>query len=326
MNRIQPKRLPAWVWALGAVLACGAATGARAAPPAGPQQAVPPPDASELSGNRGIDHRLDRDEQTLRDLRQIVLQAKATGVPVTVKDAGPDPAIVDMQAKIDDFDQTLRRLNGQVEELQHNLDLTRKALSDATDANRDLTARVVKLEGLVQAMQAPPAPAAAGPAPGAGTGVLGQLPANAVPPSAVPPSADQSNAPGGADEILAYRQARQILDSGDYAGGAAALQDYLAHYPASPRASEANYWLGRTLALQNMHADAAAAYARALKGWPQSPWAGDAVVRLSASLLELKRADDACRALSEYDQRYAAKAATAVKVRAKDVRARAACG
>jgi TolA-binding protein len=79
------------------------------------------------------------------------------------------------------------------------------------------------------------------------------------------------------------------------------------------------------LALQNMHTAAAAAYARSLKGWPQSGWAGDSVVRLSASLIELKRAEDACRALSEYDQRYAAKAATAVKARAKDVRTRAAC-
>ncbi len=202
--RSKPRPVTARSWVLAAALICAGATGAAAAPPAGPQQAVPPTDPNELSGNRGYDRRLERDEQTLRDLRQIVLQAKAAGVPVTVKDAGPDPAIVDMQAKIDDFDQTLRRLNGQVEELQHNLDLAKKALSDAADANRDLTARMVKLEGLVQAMQAPPAQP---PAPGAGTGVLGQLPANAV-----PPSADQSNAPGGADEILAYRQARQILD------------------------------------------------------------------------------------------------------------------
>lgn len=303
---------------LAAALAWAPAAGA--APPAGPQQAVPPTDPNELSGNRGYDRRLERDEQTLRDLRQIVLQAKAAGVPVTVKDAGPDPAIVDMQAKIDDFDQTLRRLNSQVEDLQHNLDIARKALADAADANRDLTTRVVKLEGLVQAA-APSAPPATGPGIAAGTGVLGQLPANAA-----PSAPDQSNAPGGADEILAYRQARQVLDTGDYAGGAAALQDYLAHYPSSPRAPEANYWLGRTLALQNMHTDAAAAYARSLKGWPQSAWAGDAVVRLSASLIELKRADDACRALSEYDQRYAAKAILAVKARAKDVRVRAACG
>ncbi len=320
MSLMHPKhrRLTVCAVFIGANLAAGSVL----AQPAGYQPAVPPTNPNELSGNRGYDRRLDRDEQTLRDLRQIVLQAKAGGSPVTVKDAGPDPAVADLQAKVDDFDQTLQRLNGQIEGLEHNLELTRKALAEATDANHDLSARVAKLEGLTQAMQATPsapAPAATGPTPGAG--VLGQLPA-----SAIPANADPGGAPGGADEILAYRQARQVLDTGDYAGGSAALQDYLTHYPNSPRAPEANYWLGRTLALRNMHPDAAAAYARALKGWPQSPWAGDAVVRLSASLIELKRADDACRAMSEFDQRYAAKAGAAVKTRARDVRTRAACG
>jgi tol-pal system protein YbgF len=130
----------------------------------------------------------------------------------------------------------------------------------------------------------------------------------------------------GADEQTAYRQARQTLDSGDYVGGAAALQAYLQQYPASPRAPEANYWLGRTLALRSMHAEAASAYARSLKGWPQTAWAGDAVVRLSSSLVELKRNPDACKALDEYSARYSAKATPALQSRVRDVRAAAACG
>ena len=320
MSQTLQRRLLVSARLLGLGLCCGLpASGAALAQAAGYQQVVPPADPNELSGNRGIDRRLDRDEQTLRDLRQIVLQAKASGKPVEVKDAGPDPALTDVQSRIDDFDQSLRRLNGEVESLQHNLDMANKALADATAANQALAARVDKLEAALQAGQPAGAPTAGGgPAQG---GVLGQLPAGAVP--AAP---DQSAQPGPADEILAYRQARQVLDTGDYAGGAKALQDYLAQYPTSPRASEANYWLGRTLALQNLHADAAAAYARSLKGWPQTTWAGDAVVRLSASLVELKRPDDACRALVEFDQRYAAKAAAAVKTRAKDARTRASCG
>jgi tol-pal system protein YbgF len=297
--------------ALGAALTLAAISAGAQTPAAGYQQAVPPTDPGELSDNKGINRRLDRDEQTLRDLRQIVLQAKASGAPVQVKDAGPDPAIADMQTKIDDFDQTLRRLNGQVETLQHNLDDSKRALDAATAANQDLILRVTKLEGIIQGMQMPAAAAQGGqPGPSA---------------SADQGSADQSGQPGAADEILAYRQARQVLDGGDYAGGGKALQDYLARYPNSPRAAEASYWLGRALALQDMQADAAASYARSLKGWPQSPWAGDAVVRLSASLVELKRADDACAALGEFDRRYAAKSAAAVKTRARTIKAQAAC-
>ena len=279
------------------------------------QPAVPPADGSEIINNKGIERRLDRDEQALRDLRQIVLQAKAQGNPVQVKDAGPDPALSDMQAKIDDFDQTLRRLNGAVEEMAHNLDQSRQALAAANAANQDLTARIAKLEaGQQQAQAGGASPPSQYP--------QGNLAAQAPPPPGAP---DVSGDPGQADEILTYRQARQVLDSGDYAGGSRALQDYLSRYPNSPRTAEANYWLGRTLALQNLHADAAAAYARSLKGWPQSAWAGDSVVRLGASLIELKRTDDACKAVGEFDSRYAAKAATGVKTRARDVRQRAGC-
>jgi tol-pal system protein YbgF len=147
-------------------------------------------------------------------------------------------------------------------------------------------------------------------------------------PGAGAPSADQGagQASGPGDELATYRAAREQLDSGDYVGGAQALQDYLQRYPTSAHAPEANYWLGRTLALRSMPAEAASAYARALKGWPETVWAGDAVVRLSSSLLDLKRAPDACKALEEFSARYARKATPAVRARAKDVRAAAACG
>jgi tol-pal system protein YbgF len=282
------------------------------------QPAVPAPAPTEMTGDRGIDKRLERDEKALRELRGIVLQAKASGSPVSVRDAGPDPQLADIESKLDDLDHTLSRLNAQVETVTHDLDGVRRAVADANDANKALSARLDRLEAQLQGGAQPQA----GGAPPQ-TGVLGQLPVQGPAPQAS--TADQGAAPAVADEVLAYRQARQVLDSGDYAGGAAALQDYLARFPASPRAPEANYWLGRTLALQNMHVEAAAAYARSLKGWPQTAWAGDALVRLSGSLIELKRADDACRALDEFGARYAAKATPALRVRAKETRNRAAC-
>jgi len=75
-----------------------------------------------------------------------------------------------------------------------------------------------------------------------------------------------------------------------------------------------------------MPGEAAAAYARALKGWPQTSWGGDAVVRLSSSLIDIKRAPDACRAMEEFASRYAAKASADVRARAKDIRSQAGCG
>jgi len=305
-----------------------------------PQPAVPEADPSELLTNKGIERRLERDEKALRDLRQIVLQAKAQGNPVQVKEAGPDPQVQALEARINDLEETLRRQTGQMEEATHNAQLAAKAAADANDANKAVAARVDRIEQQLlaagaaalsasQAQTAPGPGAAAGPlpAPADGGGVLGTLRqpgSGAGQPQDI--QADPAAGAGGpGDEQQAYRSARATLDSGDYVGGAQALQDYLQRYPTSPRASEANYWLGRTLALRNMHAEAAAAYARALKGWPQSVWAGDAVLRLSTSLIELQRGSDACKALSEFQTRYAAKSTPAVKTRARDIRTRAAC-
>ena len=205
--------------------------------------------------------------------------------------------------------------------------MANKALADSAAANQALAARVDKHRGRPSGRRrlcARRGRAAAGGRPpdraAARAACLASFRRGAVPPRRQDP---RTPSQASRRRILAYRQARQVLDTGDYAGGAKALQDYLAQYPTSPRASEANYWLGRTLAVQNLHADAAAAYARSLKGWPQTTWAGDAVVRLSASLVELKRPDDACKALVEFDNRYAAKSPAAIKTRAKDARGQA---
>ena len=45
-------------------------------------------------------HRLERIEKDLREVRSIVLQAKATGAPVEVRTAGSDEQIAALQAKL----------------------------------------------------------------------------------------------------------------------------------------------------------------------------------------------------------------------------------
>jgi tol-pal system protein YbgF len=331
-----------------AVLALGLAAPALAQKtPDLPQPAVPGPGAGEVLDNKGIERRLQRDEQALRELRQIVLQSKAQGNPVTVKDAGPDPEVEALKQRINDLEETIRRQNGQLEEAAHSAQLASKSAADAAAANQALAQRLDRIEQPLlaagaaafanqqqQAQPGPPPPnnyqAAPPPPQGAGGGVLGSFRergAGAGQPRDIQDSPQDTLGKGASadDEAGAYKNARRVLDSGDYAGGAQALKDYLDHYPSSPRASEANYWLGRTLAVQNMHAEAAGAYARALKGWPQTTWAGDAVVRLASSLVELRRGTDACKALAEFDNRYRSKATAQIRARAKDVGGQASC-
>jgi tol-pal system protein YbgF len=323
-----------------AVLAVGLAAPALAQrTPDLPQPAVPPPGAGEVLDNRGIERRLQRDEQALRELRQIVLQAKAQGNPVTVKDAGPDPEVERLQQRINDLEQTIRRQTGQMEEIAHNAQLAAQAAAATAQANQALAQRLDRIEQPLlaagaAALTGQPGPVGPGlqgappPQPGPGAGTLGTLRGGPGGPRDIqddPQGTVGKGASAAEDEPGAYRNARKVLDSGDYVGGAAALRDYLERYPSSARAPEANYWLGRTLAVQNQPAEAAGAYARALKGWPQTAWAGDAVVRLASSLVDLKRGSDACKALAEFDSRYRSKAAPQIRTRAKDLGGQASC-
>ena len=332
-----------------AVLALSVAAPARAQKaPDLPQPALPDPAESERLDNKRVETRLQREEKALRDLRQIVLKAQAQGNPVTVKEEGPDPQVEALRQRISDLEETLRKQTGEMEEIAHNAQLAAKAAQDTAQANAVLSARLDRIEQpllaagaaalAAQQQGAPQGPAPgpqAGPPPGSspdqGGGVLGSFRERGNGAGASrdiqdnPQDTVGKGAAAADDEGSAYRAARKTLDSGDYAGGAQALQDYLQKYPNSPRAAEANYWLGRTLALRNMHADAAGAYARSLMGWPQTSWAGDAVVRLASSLVELKRNAQACGALAEFRTRYSAKATAAVRTRAKDVAGAAAC-
>src|SRR5579875_3762592 len=70
------------------------------------------------------DRRLDRLEKDLRELRAIVFQGRDTGQPVVVKPEGPDPAVEALQGRVDQLEQTIRNLSGQVEVLTHDLDET----------------------------------------------------------------------------------------------------------------------------------------------------------------------------------------------------------
>jgi tol-pal system protein YbgF len=258
-------------------------------------QEGPPPDEPSAK-------RLDRLERELREVRQIVLQAHATGQPVEIKEAGPDPQVVALQGRIDDIDSMVRRMTGELETLNHQIDGLRKDLDDSHAQAAALADRVDKLEKQAAATTAPPPPPP--PPPGADT--------NAA--AALPPS----------DPKTAYAHARQLLEDGDYAGAAAELQAFIDRYGSSPTVPAARYWLGEARFIQKDYPGAATAYLGAIRGWPKTSWAPEAVVKLSQSLLEIGKPQDACGALSELDRRYP-HVAPALKARAAATRARAQC-
>ena len=69
---------------------------------------------------------------------------------------------------------------------------------------------------------------------------------------------------------------------------------------------------------------AASAFIGAIRGWPQTTWAPDAVVELARSLVQLKKPADACQTLAELPHKYP-KAGPAIASRVATVKLQAKC-
>lgn len=242
-------------------------------------------------------HRLDKIEKDLHEVRAIVLQARATGQPVEVRTSGSDDQIAALQSRLDDIDQRLRDLTGQIEVATHDQDVAKQERAAAQAQIATLSDRVDKLEK------------------------------QGAPPPPPPPSADQgpqAAAPTG-DSGAAYVSARQLLLSGDYPGAGQALQNFLDSYPTSPNVPAAHYWLGEVKFTQNDYSGAASNLISAIHGWPKTPWAPDAMVKLSLSLVQLNKAKDACATLAALSRHYP-KLTAATRARAADAQSKAGCG
>ncbi|MBV9508665.1 MAG: tol-pal system protein YbgF [Caulobacteraceae bacterium] len=257
--------------------------------------------APALAQDQETQHRLDKIEKDLHEIRSIVLQARATGQPVEVRSASSDEEMAAMQSRLDDIDQRLRDLTGQIEVATHNQDMAKQDLADAQAKIAALSDRVDKLEQ----QAAPPAPA---------------------------PTANDAGSTGGSDQAqgapgdanAAYVQARRTLLNGDYQAAGDALQNFLSTYPNSPNVPAAHYWLGEVKYTQNDYAAAASNLVDAIRGWPKTPWAPDAMVKLSLSLSQLNKTKDACATLAALPRHYP-KLTAAARTRVADARAKAGC-
>jgi tol-pal system protein YbgF len=239
--------------------------------------------------------RVDRMEKVVRELRDIVFKAQRTGAPVVVQPADTDARIADLSNRIGDLEQSLTRINGSMEATTHELDV----------AKRENAALAAQVKGLTERLATAEQKAAEA----------------SVPPPPEPPAAPADpKASASAD----FAKARQLMLSGDYDAAEGAFSAYVTAYPDTARTPEARYWWGKTLSVRGAHANAASAYIGAIRGWPQTSWAPDAVVELSRSLIALKKPADACQTLAELGRRYP-KAPPAVMNRAAAARTQAKC-
>jgi tol-pal system protein YbgF len=279
-------------WLGGVCLALALAVAAPTLAPAAHAQ-VPLDPLDDHSAKR-----LDRMEQALREIRAIVFQGRETGKPVVVQPAETDSQLAALSQKIDELQQAVTRLTGQLESASHDVDEARHEAGALREENGALTARVAALEQKAAQAAAPP-PLAVAPSP-----------------AATPPVPTDPAAVMGA--------AREAYNAGDFAAAETGFRSVAEKYGGTPRGLEAKYFLGKIMLQRQAFADAAANDLGVVRQWPATSWAPDAALDLARAMVGMKETREACGVLSEIDTHYP-KANAAVRAGVIDVKGRAGC-
>jgi TolA-binding protein len=241
----------------------------------------------------------------------------------TAPDAAPlqrapaDQAVRDLTIRVDGLERELARINGQIEENQHRLDLlTQTESKDRADLDARL--RALEMAG------APPAPMIAAPPvdtapprrPGKGAPPR-PLPAepgavDAAPPPA--PAAAEPAAPSSGDPGEdAYMAGYKLWDQKKYAEAQTTLSAMIKKYPKHKRASYARNLLGRAQLDDGTPAMAAQTFYANYQTDPRGERAPDSLFYLGQALTQLKKPVDACKAYGELEQVYGTTLAAGLK-------------
>ena len=239
--------------------------------------------------------------------------------PAPAPEANPASSVLtDLTGRVESLEATLKGLTGQIEAIEYKL----RQLDDAQRRMKgDVEFRLNALEkpaapeaeavgAIVDAAPPakPPAVAAAPAAPGKAA------PAAARPAAAKPATADAAWA-------LAYPK----VTAKDWPGVEAAMTQFVADWPKSPRAAQAKYWLGRSFAARSQQPQAAKAFLEVYQSAPRSTPAPDALIGLAGALNAMAKPKDACQVLGELDTVYGAKLTDTQKADAGRQRTRAKC-
>jgi tol-pal system protein YbgF len=120
-------------------------------------------------------------------------------------------------------------------------------------------------------------------------------------------SAILTPAPGGSGlggEQASYDAAFNALKGADYPKAIASFKSFVTTYPASPLASNAQYWLGEAYYITREYNDAVAAFRKVTTDWPDSRKAPDALVKIGFTQAAQGRNAEARATLEDVTRRF----------------------
>ncbi len=298
--------------------------------------------AAYAQSSADVQARIRRLERDLRDLQAETFRRSpegAGGAIAPLPPAAPEPAVAPsqpipdlgpMMRRVDELENGVTRLTGQMEELGYKLDqiaqqqerLQKQMEFDAGQrANAQLAAPPPAGDQLASVAPVAPDTSASGPPlPGAAPppampGVLGQIPAGSslpAPPPALDPKRD-------------FDTAMNLLSRAQYDDASQAFRKFAETHPTDERASAALYWTGDiAYSAKKDYAGAARDFAELLKRYPTAPRAADSMLKLGLSLFELGQMNEGCAALAALPAKYP-QASPAIATRARNERRDAMC-
>jgi tol-pal system protein YbgF len=313
----------------GAVLIAGLGFGTLAGVPA-MAQAVQTLDARDLLA------RIQRLERDTRDLQaetfrrapgdRTASSVKTEAAPAAESQQTAVPDLNPVMRRIDELEDGIGRLTGQMEELGHQVDqLSQKAdrlqkqmdFQAAAQAKSATDMPAVPADGANELASINPDQSAPVPRPsGAPPANLGRIPAGTPMPA-------PANRP--AEPKREFDAAMNLLSRAQYDKASEAFRAYADGHPDEERASDALYWTGDiAYSAKKDYPEAARDFAELLKKYPKSQRAPEGMLKLGLALFELGQTKEGCAALAALPAKYP-DAATTVATRAKNERGEKKC-
>ena len=260
------------------------------------------------------------------------------------KEQAQDAAIVALQQRVDDLENSLRRVTGQLEQLDHkNAELNNRIERMQKDFDYKLCAVVAQQMGAsteqgdttalpcAQTTQTSisSSPSGMEPAPAQGPihlapppGVLGTLPAGSVPQG--PPPAQPQRSASLSINRAKFDSAMTLLARAQYDEARSAFRAFADTYPDDELTPQAIYWIADIAYVQKDYANAAHAFAEEIKKYPASPRAPESMLKLGQSLIAMGQKKEGCTALAALSSKYP-DASKTVAARASEQRKATGC-
>jgi len=192
-------------------------------------------------------------------------------------------SLLDVSNQLEALSSDVRAMHNDVDQLSNSLESSRK---QQRDMYADLDQRLKNLEARGSA-----AAAAASAAPAAGAATAAGAPA-------------AGGATDSGEDKSSYQAAFNLLKDGQYDRAIVAFQKFLATYPDSSLADNAQYWLGEAYYVNRAYPDAEAAFQRVVDKYPQSRKLGDALLKIGFCRYETKQWQSAREVLGQVVARF----------------------